>query len=224
MAADRSEDTGGAEAPLDAEEAAVTPVVKPTPREAADIAFNLILEKKARDVLMLDIGACSDLADYMLIATAGSSRQVAAVAKEVDRKLRDLGLRRLNLAGLELGVWAILDYGDLFVHVMQERERRYYDLEALWADGVEIRRETAPPSTEPEPVSDEDLDAAAVTEEPVDKDLELSDEEAALGDGPGDEGSFEDDDDFDDDEDLDDEDLDDDEDDLDEDEGDEAPK
>ncbi len=195
MVAGRSDESSEAEAPFDAEEVEVTPVVKPTPREAADIAFNLILEKKARDVLMLDIGGCSDLADYMLIATAGSSRQVAAVAKEVDRKLRDLGLRRLNLAGLELGVWAILDFGDVFVHVMQERERRYYDLEALWADGVEIRRETAPQTAEPEPALDEDLDAAAVTEPQVDKDLELSEEDLAVEGNYDEEDPFGDDDD-----------------------------
>jgi ribosome-associated protein len=112
-----------------------------SPREAADLAFETALEKKGRDVLLLDVGACSDLADYMIVATASNSRQTAAVALEVDRKLRAHGVRRLNLSGIEPGIWAVLDFGDVFIHVMQPRERRYYDLEALWADAEVVRRE-----------------------------------------------------------------------------------
>lgn len=134
-------------------DAPAAPKVKPTPRQAADIAFDLLLEKKTRNVLLLDIEKCSDLADYMIVATTGSARQTSAIALEVDRHLRSLGLRRLNMSGIELGAWAILDFGDLFIHVMQERERRYYDLEALWADGEELRRETGTAPAEP-PTSD----------------------------------------------------------------------
>jgi ribosome-associated protein len=154
----KAAETRGDDTPRAEQDAAPeTPTVKPTPREAAESAFEILLEKKGRDVLLLDIGGCSDLADYMLIATAGSSRQVAALASEVDRRLRARGLRRLNLSGLELGVWAVLDFGDLFVHVMQERERRYYDLEALWADGVVVRKEAV--GTGPAAAADDDEDA-----------------------------------------------------------------
>jgi ribosome-associated protein len=134
-------DARGAEARISGDDDDRSPPRKPTPEEAAHAAFSTIIEKKGRNVLLLDIGGCSDLADYMIVATATNPRQATAIAAEVDRRLRASGLRRLNMSGLELGVWAVLDFGDLFVHVMQERERRYYDLEALWADGVVVRRE-----------------------------------------------------------------------------------
>ncbi|HYC76768.1 MAG TPA: ribosome silencing factor [Planctomycetota bacterium] len=113
---------------------------RPSPREAADLAVRTIVEKKGRNVLLLDISECSDLGDYMILATAKNSRQTYSIAMSVDRALRDAGLRRLNATGQELGVWAILDFGDVFIHVMQERERRYYDLEALWADADVVAR------------------------------------------------------------------------------------
>jgi ribosome-associated protein len=164
-------DARGASAPRpEGDEDGGAPPRKPTPEEAAHAAFATIVEKKGRNVLLLDITGCSDLADYMIIATATNPRQATAIAAEVDRRLRASGLRRLNMSGLELGVWAILDFGDLFIHVMQERERRYYDLEALWADGVVVKREAgggeeAPAARAGDEESEDEEDARGLDED-----------------------------------------------------------
>jgi ribosome-associated protein len=114
---------------------------KLTPAEAADLAIEVILDRKGSDVLHLDISRCSDLADSMVICSARSSRQAQAIAHHLSEKLKHAGLKRLSTAGLEIGSWVVLDYGDLFIHVMLDEARRFYDLEALWADGVVVRRE-----------------------------------------------------------------------------------
>jgi ribosome-associated protein len=112
-----------------------------TTAEAADLAIEVILDRKGADVLHLDISRCSDLADSMVICSARSSRQAQAIAHHLSEKLKHAGLRRLSIAGLENGSWVVLDYGDLFIHVMLDEARRFYDLEALWADGAVVRRE-----------------------------------------------------------------------------------
>jgi ribosome-associated protein len=114
---------------------------KLSPAEAADLAIEVILDRKGQEVLQLDISKCSDLADCMVICSARSARQVQAIAHHLTEKLKHAGVRRLSAAGLEVGSWVVLDYGDLFIHVMLDEARRFYDLEALWADGVVVRRE-----------------------------------------------------------------------------------
>jgi ribosome-associated protein len=76
-----------------------------------------------------------------VICSARSARQVQAIATHLTERLKKAGVRRLSAAGLEVGSWVVLDYGDLFIHVMLDEARRFYDLEALWADGVVVRRE-----------------------------------------------------------------------------------
>ncbi len=114
---------------------------RPSSDEAIQMAFNILLEKKARDVLWLDISRCSDLADAMLIATATSNRQAQSLANELTIQLKAAGVGRLTLAGVESGQWVAADYGDFFVHIMHKNARSFYDLESLWADAKIIARE-----------------------------------------------------------------------------------
>jgi ribosome-associated protein len=114
---------------------------RPNPAEAADLAIEVILDRKGIDVLQLDISRCSDLADSMVICSARSARQAQAIAHHLAERLKHAGMKRLSIAGMEVGSWVVLDYGDLFIHVMLDEARRFYDLEALWADGVVVRRE-----------------------------------------------------------------------------------
>ena len=111
-----------------------------SPLDAAHLAIEVLLEKKCQDILLLDISRCSDLADYMMIATARSGRQAYAAVNELAMRLKKAGMQRISLAGAEPGTWVVLDYGDIFVHVMQREQREYYDLEALWADAVVAKR------------------------------------------------------------------------------------
>lgn len=111
-----------------------------SPEQAGRLAIEIIVDRKGADALMLDISKCSDLGDSMVICTAKSSRQVQAIAHNLSERLKLAGLRRLSVAGMDVGSWVVLDYGDMFIHVMLEDVRRFYDLETLWGDAVVVQR------------------------------------------------------------------------------------
>ncbi len=83
----------------------------------------------------------SSVSDYILICGADSERQVHAIAMNIEDGLRDKGERPLGTEGVKEGRWALLDYGDIIIHVFTEQMRQYYDLEGLWVDAevVELR-------------------------------------------------------------------------------------
>ena len=115
----------------------------PDPRETALLCVRYALDKKAYDLLLLDVGPYTSLADYFLICTGRSDTQVQAIAQSIEENLRTLGRRPRTVEGLRSGHWALLDYGDVVVHVFLESVRAFYDLERLWA--------RAPVVTLPEP-------------------------------------------------------------------------
>jgi ribosome-associated protein len=116
-------------------------VVTPDAADPAGLAIEVMLDRKGSDILQLDISKCSDLADSMVLCTARNARQTQAIAHRIAERLKEAGLRRLSVAGLEGGSWVVLDYGDFFVHVMLDEVRRFYDLEGMWADATVVRRE-----------------------------------------------------------------------------------
>ncbi len=122
-----------------------------SPATLAHDIGDLILAKKGVDLQVIDIEAVSTIADFLVLATGGSSRQVIAIAKEIEEQVKTRGGRVVNQAGMDDGWWVLLDLGDVIVHLMQDDARRYYDLENLWADGQVIRRAAVPDE-------DEDLD------------------------------------------------------------------
>lgn len=103
-----------------------------------DTIINIVIEAledlKARDIKILDVHAISNIADKMVIATGNSSRHVASLARNVDIKIKENGLRPLGDEGLEAGEWALIDLGDVIVHVMQAETREFYQLEKLWGE------------------------------------------------------------------------------------------
>jgi len=101
---------------------------------------DIILDKKGHDLRVLDIRECSDIGDYMVIASGANKRQVQAMASEISKDLKVFGLLPLGVNGKDHGWWVLMDYGDVLVHLMQDDARRYYDLEALWADAPVVRR------------------------------------------------------------------------------------
>jgi ribosome-associated protein len=92
------------------------------------------LDKKAEDVLVLDVRGLTSYADYFVVMTADSERQAAAVADSVDDRMKTLGSTRVGTEGYETGRWILIDYGDVVAHVMSRDARGFYDLEGLWAD------------------------------------------------------------------------------------------
>ena len=87
---------------------------------------------KARDIVVLKTAHLSPLFERVIIASAESTRQVKALAINVQTKLKALGGSVLSVEGLEGGEWVLVDLGDIVVHVMQPTIRQYYDLEELW--------------------------------------------------------------------------------------------
>ncbi len=92
------------------------------------------LDKKAEDVLVLDVRGLTSYADYFVLMTADSERQASAIADNVDQKLKEQGASKVGVEGYESGRWILIDYGDVVAHVFNREARGFYDLEGLWAD------------------------------------------------------------------------------------------
>ncbi len=104
-------------------------------RECALIAAKAADEKKATDIMVQEVGAITSMCDYFVIATAANNRQVDAIIEEIEKQLREQGgIKPASREGLQEGTWALLDYGDIVVHVFQPEARDYYRLEDLWND------------------------------------------------------------------------------------------
>jgi ribosome-associated protein len=91
------------------------------------------LDRKAYDLVVLDVAALTSIGDYFVICSGRSDTQVQAIAEGVRDHLAELGVRPLAVEGLERGQWVLLDYGDVVVHVFQVPVRHFYDLDRLWA-------------------------------------------------------------------------------------------
>ena len=91
---------------------------------------------KAEDIISIDLTGKSSIADYMVIATGRSSRQLAAMAQHLDEKLTKSGIKKVSVEGLTQGEWVLLDGGDVIVHLFKPDVRRFYNLEKMW--GLEL--------------------------------------------------------------------------------------
>lgn len=112
---------------------------------ALEIA-KLALDKKAEKVVILNVRKLTAVADYLLICSAESERQVQAIAGSIEDGLRKKGERPLGIEGVSEGRWALIDYVDVVVHIFLDPVRAFYDLEGLWAEApVTEVKEKAPP-------------------------------------------------------------------------------
>lgn len=99
----------------------------------------ILEDKKALDVLILDISKLTVIADYFLIASGRSETQVKAFYDELQKRMAEAGQAVRHRDGYQGGRWLVLDYGDIIVHLFHQEERRFYDLERLWADAACVR-------------------------------------------------------------------------------------
>jgi ribosome-associated protein len=96
---------------------------------------------QAEDILLLDIRNAASFADYFVIGTANSDRQLSALVTEIDKRLgKEYKVHPIGREGEAASGWVLLDYGDVIVHVFGAEERAYYDLESLWHAGVPVVR------------------------------------------------------------------------------------
>ena len=99
-------------------------------------------DKKAFQIVGLEVGDLTSYTDSLLICSGASDRQVAAIADEVQRQLKDAGRRPLHVEGQSHAEWVLLDYGDFVVHVFTEERRTYYGLDGLWGDAPKLEADT----------------------------------------------------------------------------------
>ena len=107
--------------------------------QLVQVALDALEELKAKDVTTIDVRGKTSVTDFMLIASGTSSRHVKSLAENVLEKVKEQGVRPLGSEGLDGGEWALLDLGDVVVHVMQVATREFYDLERLWQGAEQSR-------------------------------------------------------------------------------------
>jgi ribosome-associated protein len=105
-----------------------------SPPAVVNIAVQAAENKKAVDVTVLDISNVSIIADYFIICSGRSNTQVQAIAESIQEELKKEGVLAMRREGFREASWVLLDYGDVIVHVFQEKERQFYNLERLWGD------------------------------------------------------------------------------------------
>jgi ribosome-associated protein len=101
-------------------------------------ALHAASEKKALDLVLLDLREIATFTDYFLIASGANQRQVQAIADEVVEKLKKAGTPAARVEGYRAAEWILVDYGDFIVHVFDDKARKFYDLERLWREGKRV--------------------------------------------------------------------------------------
>lgn len=91
-------------------------------------------DKKAKDVVILDMKRPSQICDYFVIASGTSARQVRAISDHIEEEARQRGIRPSHIEGYNEGSWVLLDFSGVVAHVFMDETRGFYDLERLWAD------------------------------------------------------------------------------------------
>ncbi|MDD5542395.1 MAG: ribosome silencing factor [Acidobacteriia bacterium] len=89
-------------------------------------------DKKAEDIVVLDLASICSFTDHFVMCTGRSTRQVQAIADGIEERLRAHALRPVSIEGYSQGEWVLMDYLDFVVHILSPRAREFYDLERLW--------------------------------------------------------------------------------------------
>jgi ribosome-associated protein len=111
--------------------------------DAAQICADAAENKKAFDILILDLRKLTYITDYFVICSASNVTQVGAIADGVGHALAQAGIHPSHIEGAEEANWVLMDYGDVVIHIFDEQTRTYYSLEKLWGDATRISRTTS---------------------------------------------------------------------------------
>lgn len=117
-------------------------------QKLVELVEESMIDLKAIDIRVLDVGAMTSITDFMIIASGTSDRHVRSIADRIVERAKQAGLGALGIEGHEYGEWVLVDLGDVVVHVMQAATRDFYKLENLWdmqeqSGGVAIRSRPA---------------------------------------------------------------------------------
>lgn len=110
-------------------------------KNLAEVVLSALKERKAFDIVKINVEEKSSVADYFIIASARSSTQVKSLAEHVEQRVEENGFRILRKEGVTDARWVILDLGDVIVHLFNDETRLFYHLERLWGDGEKIENQ-----------------------------------------------------------------------------------
>ena len=116
------------------------PAIDRASLELARRIVELAEDKKAADIVLLDLGGLTTVADYFVICSGGSERQLDAIADGIVSTLRDEKVKPIGREGLPASHWVLLDFGSVIVHIFTPPERDYYGLEKHWTEARTILR------------------------------------------------------------------------------------
>ncbi len=109
--------------------------------DKAKLCLSIIKQRKAVDPVLFEVGNLTSIADYFIIASGNSSRQVQAIARHLQKGMREKGFKPYGVEGEQEGHWVLMDYGDVIIHLFYKPYRDFYDLEGLWIEAPRIEPE-----------------------------------------------------------------------------------
>lgn len=115
---------------------------KPTEKSAIERALTLVgaaLDKKASQLVVLEVREFTSIADYFIICSGRSDRQVQSIAQGIQEAAREADIAVISIEGTSRGHWVLMDFADVIVHVFYQPVREFYDLDGLWADAPKVQ-------------------------------------------------------------------------------------
>jgi ribosome-associated protein len=109
-----------------------------TDNNLAELVAKAASDKKAGDIVIMDLTGISPVTDYFVVCSANSITQVQAIADNIEEQLREQGIRLLRREGYRDARWVLLDYGNCVAHIFVEEDRQFYKLERLWGDAKQV--------------------------------------------------------------------------------------
>lgn len=110
--------------------------------ELATTCAQIAADAKAEDLIVLDVTGISSFADYFVIMNGRSTRHVQGIAETIENQLRTKRIKATHAEGLQEGMWVLLDFDDVVVHIFYHEQRSFYNLEGLWHDAKKVEIET----------------------------------------------------------------------------------
>ena len=103
-----------------------------------DLIVNAMLQRKVIAPVLLDVQELTSVADYFIVCSGSSNRQVAAIAQTIKRELKKHKFKPLSIDGIKEGQWVLMDFGHVVIHIFYDPVRNFYDLEGLWTDAARV--------------------------------------------------------------------------------------
>ena len=111
--------------------------------EALELAHRIVeiaSDKQGRDILLLDTREVCGFADFFVVCSAESDRQIRAICDEIEHSLKEAGVRRHHREGAEDSGWVLVDFGDVIVHVFSAPQRQFYEIDKVWSEATPVVR------------------------------------------------------------------------------------